>query len=73
MKYLVEVHTGEPGQIKYGATVPALPGCHTVGNTLEELETNLREAVEGWIELAREEGEEITPPTGFILQIEVPA
>ncbi len=73
MKYLVEVHLGEPGQIKYGAEVPALPGCHTVGNTLEELESNLREAVELWIDTAREDGREVAPPTGFILQIEVPA
>ena len=28
------------------AFVPALPGCHTQGETLEETEKNVREAVE---------------------------
>jgi predicted RNase H-like HicB family nuclease len=29
--------------------VPALPGCVTQGDTKAELETNLREAIEGWL------------------------
>ena len=28
------------------AIVPALPGCHTQGETLEEAEQNIREAIE---------------------------
>ena len=34
----------------YCATVPALPGCFTDGKTLEELESNVREAVQGVLE-----------------------
>lgn len=33
----------------YSAEVPALPGCITEGETLEEIETNLVEAAEGWL------------------------
>ena len=33
----------------YWAEVPALPGCMTQGETLHEIESNLREAVEGWL------------------------
>lgn len=34
----------------YVAFVPALPGCHTQGETLEETEKNIREAVELYLE-----------------------
>lgn len=41
------VHSEETGG--FSAEVPALPGCFTEGETLEELEENLREAAEGWL------------------------
>ena len=34
----------------YVAFVPALPGCHTQGETLEETEGNVREAIELYLE-----------------------
>ena len=34
----------------YVAFVPALPGCHTQGETLEETEKNIREAIELYLE-----------------------
>lgn len=34
----------------YVAFVPALPGCHTQGETLEETEENIREAIGLFIE-----------------------
>lgn len=34
----------------YVAFVPALPGCHTQGETLEETEQNTREAIELYLE-----------------------
>lgn len=34
----------------YVAFVPALPGCHTQGETLEETEKNVREAIEVYLE-----------------------
>ncbi len=43
----------------YVALVPALPGCHTQGETLEELMKNVREAIELYLEtLTDEEREE---------------
>jgi predicted RNase H-like HicB family nuclease len=33
----------------YSAEVPALPGCFTEGDTLDEIRANLREAAEGWL------------------------
>jgi predicted RNase H-like HicB family nuclease len=33
------------------ADVPAMPGCVSQGNTREEALTNVREAIEGWLEV----------------------
>jgi len=41
----VIVHKAEEGG--YWAEVPAIPGCATQGDTLEELRKNVREAIEG--------------------------
>lgn len=34
----------------YIASVPSLPGCHSQGDTLEETEANIKEAVEIYLE-----------------------
>jgi len=39
----------------YLAFVPALPGCHTQGNTLQELMENVKEAIELYLETLPEE------------------
>jgi len=39
----------------YVAFVPALPGCHTQGDTLRELVDNVKEAVELCLEALSEE------------------
>ena len=44
----------------YVAFVPALPGCHTQGDTLQELMENVKEAIELYLEtLTEEEKEEL--------------
>jgi predicted RNase H-like HicB family nuclease len=45
MKIKVVVHDAEEGG--YWAEVPAIPGCATQGESIEELLQNLREAIEG--------------------------
>ena len=45
MKLKVIVHEADEGG--YWAEVPAIPGCATQGDSLEELLGNLYEAVEG--------------------------
>ena len=45
MKIKVIVHEAEEGG--YWAEVPAIPGCATQGETMEELKTNLQEAIQG--------------------------
>jgi predicted RNase H-like HicB family nuclease len=41
------IHEAEDGG--FWAEVPALPGCVTQGETVEEITANLREAIEGWL------------------------
>jgi predicted RNase H-like HicB family nuclease len=45
MKVKVVVHEAEEGG--YWAEVPAIPGCATQGESMDELMANLREAIEG--------------------------
>jgi len=46
----------------YSAYVPDLPGCVAAGDTLEETEQLIREAIQLYIEALREEGEPIPEP-----------
>lgn len=48
MKVKILLH--DAGEGGYWAEVPSLPGCATQGETMEELITNLYEAVEGYLE-----------------------
>ena len=43
----------------YVAFVPSLPGCHTQGETLEEAERNVKEAVELYLDSLLAHGESI--------------
>jgi predicted RNase H-like HicB family nuclease len=47
------IHEAEEGG--YWAEVPALPGCVSEGDNLEELKSNLKEAITGWLEVYNEE------------------
>jgi len=50
MKIRAIIHPAEEGG--YWAEVPALTGCITEGDTIEEVKTNLKDAIEGWLEVA---------------------
>ena len=41
------IHDAEEGG--FWAEVPALPGCLTQGDSIEEVTANLREAIDGWL------------------------
>jgi predicted RNase H-like HicB family nuclease len=49
MKLHVIVEQDEAGY--YVAEVPALPGCLSQGKTYEEAIYNVKEAIEGWLEV----------------------
>jgi predicted RNase H-like HicB family nuclease len=47
------IHSAKEGG--FWAEVPALPGCMTQGETIDEVKVNLREAVEGWLSVETNE------------------
>jgi predicted RNase H-like HicB family nuclease len=47
MKIQAIVHKAEEGG--FWAEVPSIPGCATQGETMDELRSNLREAIEGYL------------------------
>ena len=51
----------------YTVLVPALPGCVTYGETVEEAERMAQDAIAGCIAVMREEGEEI-PDDSLVLE-----
>jgi predicted RNase H-like HicB family nuclease len=57
--YLIVIERGEGN---YGAWAPDLPGCVAVGDTIEECEREMREAIAFHIEGLREEGEPVPEP-----------
>ena len=64
----------EPDEEGYPAFVPALPGCHSHGGTLDETRENIAEAVELHIESMVEDGEEIPIEQNpyFVTRLSVP-
>ena len=48
MKLKVIIHKAEEGG--YWAEVPALAGCATQGETMEEIKTNIKESIELYLD-----------------------
>jgi predicted RNase H-like HicB family nuclease len=64
----------EPDEDTYHAYVPALPGCHTFGATVEETRSNIAEAIALHIESMQQDGESIPVESEplFITRLSVP-
>ena len=56
-RFMVVIEPCEEGG--YFAMCPAFPGCHVEGETYEETLTEMRAAIDAFIEDYREEGEPI--------------
>ncbi len=65
----------EPDEDAFHAYVPALPGCHTFGATLDETRSNIAEAMELHIDSMLEAGESIPVEREplFVTRLSVPA
>jgi predicted RNase H-like HicB family nuclease len=61
----------------YTVKVPALPGCVTEGDTIEEAIAMAREAIAGWVEAAIKAGEpipeEAVPPQTLTIEVDTAA
>jgi len=64
MEYTIIMHQAEEGG--YWAEVPALPGCYSQGESIEETMENIREAIETHLEALKEDQQEI-PSEGKLL------
>jgi len=53
----------------YTVEVPSLPGCISEGDTLDDALTNIKEAIELWIEDAIAHGEEIADDVPAPIQV----
>jgi predicted RNase H-like HicB family nuclease len=69
-KYLIVVEETSTG---YSAYSPDLPGCVSTGCTREEVERNMREAIEFHLEGMRLEGLAVPTPHTYSAYVEVPA
>ena len=54
--YAVVIHEEPDGG--FWGEVPALPGCYSQGETVDELKQNIREAITGVLEVLKEQGRE---------------
>ncbi len=63
----------EQGPTSWGAYVPDLPGCIAAGETFEETEQLIREAIEFHIEGLRLDGEPVPEPSHLARQVAVAA
>ena len=62
MLYPLVVEPGDETHA-YGVVFPDCPGCTSAGDTLEEAFSNAKEALEGWLEIVIDDGEEIPKPS----------
>ncbi len=71
MEYTIIVHSDETGG--YWTEVPALPGCGSQGETLEEAIAMTKDAIEGYLESLKAHSEPIPADTSVIVKVTVAA
>ena len=69
-KYLIVIEKTDTG---YSAFAPEIPGRGSVGDTKEEVERNIQEAIEFHLEGLREEGYKIPKPSSYSSYIDIAA
>lgn len=62
-KYGISIYWSDEDQL-YIAAAPELPGCVTHGDTQESALANLAEAVQLWVDTAKEFGNPVPEPKG---------
>ena len=70
MRYAIVIEKAEGN---FSAYVPDLPGCIATGETIEEVESQIREAIEFHLECMREDGTPIPPPASRVEYVEIAA
>ena len=70
MRYAVVI---EKAESNYSAYVPDLPGCVATGASIQQVEAEIREAIEFHIEGLREDGSLVPSPSSQVEDIEIAA
>ena len=70
MRYAVVI---EKAENNYAAYVPDLPGCVTTGESIEEIERQIRKAIEFHIRGLREDGLPVPEPSSRVNYVDVAA
>ena len=70
MRYAIVI---EKAESNYSAYVPDLPGCIATGSNIQQVETEIREAIEFHIDGLREDGSLIPFPSSQVEYIEIAA
>ena len=65
MKYTVVINESEYG---FDVHCPALPGCHSQGDTFEEAMDNIKDSIKTYLQMIEEETKDST-----VCEVEVPA
>lgn len=61
----------ERAENNWAAYVPDLPGCMTTGQTLEQTEINIRQAIEGHLKTLQDFGNPVPQPTSVAKEVEI--
>ena len=56
MQFDIVLHKEDDG---YWAEVPALKGCYTQGETIDEIKENIKEAISAWFSVDLPQGDEV--------------
>jgi len=67
MRYAIVI---EKANGNYSAFVPDLPGCVATGDTVEEVEAEIRQAIRSHLDGLREDGLPIPQPTALCEYVE---
>ena len=70
MRYAIVIENAGPN---YSAYAPDLPGCAATGATVEEVQREIREAIEFHLEGLREDGLPIPSPSSAVGYVDVAA
>ena len=68
IKYEIILYWSDEDQV-FVAEVPELPGCMAHGDTQEAALTNVKEAIQLWIDTSREFGDPVPEPKGRRLML----
>ncbi|HLE81334.1 MAG TPA: type II toxin-antitoxin system HicB family antitoxin [Dehalococcoidia bacterium] len=70
-EYVIIIHPEETGG--YWTGVPALPGCGSQGETVEEAVAMTRDAIQGYLASLKKQGEPIPDERDIVLKVSVAA